>query len=81
MDQQRLFTPAPEVIGLVLSWQYPDGWRVRVGVRRSGEELWEAPESYEGLCAAEALDVAVATLEGLLSGADAVAASPPSTTR
>lgn len=77
MAPARLFTPAPEGIIVSLAWTYPGGWRVRAVCRRSGETAWEAPEVYEDLCAAEALDVAVATLEGLLSGADAVAGSPP----
>jgi hypothetical protein len=65
---ERLFTPAIDAVTLGIDFDYPNGWRVAVVHRHSGEG-WSlcAPDRYDSLTAHEACTVVQSVLEDLLA--------------
>lgn len=67
-----LFPLAPDVVLVALRWEpHEGGWSARISVGRrdpSGEISWDHGGDYDGLVAAEALDVVTATLAGVMPG-------------
>lgn len=67
MDQPALWTPAVAAFSLHAHWEHPSGWVLVTSHRREGEpaDSWSG-DRYEALATDEVLDVAQATLGGLL---------------
>lgn len=58
MQQEPLFVGAPTALVLSAIYEVPDGWRLRVAMRRDGEQWADAQEAlYWHLTTSELVDV------------------------
>jgi len=66
-DQPRLFRAAPDAIAVHAHWSWPEGWHLRVMVKRADETYRDCTKAdYDGLSAAELIDALDAELGAAL---------------